>query len=299
MKQTNENLASDKATMALMRWLVAAALDNSFLTYGEAKDRLEKEVGFERIARAGRTGLTAGTMIDRLLEIDPTAPLLNVLLVERATELPSDGAGSYLAKRFNEPRLRRENAKGRYPKLWRRAFDAAAGQVYSTSEEEWQQLFEAAFGQALDPQQIERDRGHRKQGAEDDGLRYSRKGEGPNHKALRLWVCENPGAVKRRFAGATAETEVILDSADRVDVVLNLKDEVIAVEVKSRDSNLIDLRRGVFQCIKYRAVLDAMDIRDSDKVSAMLVYEGNLPAEIKTMLKFHGIAWFEAPQDRT
>lgn len=298
MKQTNENLASDKATMALMRWLVAAALDNSFLTYGEAKDRLEKEVGFDRIARAGRTGLTAGTMIDRVLEVDPNAPLLNVLLVERATGLPSDGAGSFLAKRFKQPRLGWENAKDRFPKLWRRSFDRAAGQAYSTTENEWQRLFEAAFGEPLTPKEIEDDRDRRKRGKEDDGLRFSRKGEGPNHKALRLWVCANPGSVRRRFAAATTETEVVLDSADRVDSVFNLEDEVIAVEVKSRDSNLIDLRRGVFQCIKYRAVLDAMDIRESDTVSAMLVYEGKLPAEIKTMLRFHDIAWFEAPMDR-
>ena len=298
MKQTNENLASEKATKSLMRWLVAAALDNSFLTYGEAKNRLEKEIGFERIARAGRTGLTAGTMIDRILAIDPEAPLLNVLLVERATELLSDGAGGYLAKRYKQPRLRRENAKDRYPNLWRRTFDLAAGHVYSTSEKEWQQLFEAAFGEPLTPREIEEDRNRRKKGEEDDGLRYSRKGEGPNHKALRLWVCANPGSIRRRFFGAVTETEVVLDSADRVDAVFNLKDEVIAVEVKSRDSNLIDLRRGVFQCIKYRAVLDAMDIRESDTVSAMLVHEGKLPAEIKTMLRFHDIAWFEAPLDR-
>lgn len=284
--------------MALMRWLVAAALDNSFLTYGEAKARLEQEVGFDRIARAGRTGLTAGTMIDRVLDVDPKAPLLNVLLVERSTELPSDGAGGYLAKRFKQPRLRHENAKDRYPNLWRRTFDLAAGQVYSTTDEQWRQLFEEAFGEPLSPKEIANDRDRRKRGEEDDGLRYSRKGEGPNHKALRLWVCENPGSVRRRFADATTETEVVLNSADRVDCVFNLEDEVVAVEVKSRDSNLIDLKRGVFQCIKYRAVLDAMDIRESDTVSAMLVYEGKLPAEIKTMLRFHDIAWFEAPLER-
>lgn len=298
LAQTNASLMSDDATMAMMRWLVAAALDNSFLTYGEAKQRLEQEVNFERLARAGRTGLTAGTMIDRLLAVEPTAPLLNVLLVERATELPSDGAGGYLAQRFKQPRLRHENAKNRYPHLWRRTFDQAAGQVYSTSEQEWQRLFQAAFGQPLTATQIGADRDRRKQGAEDDGITYGRRGEGPNHRALRLWVCENPGAIRRRFSAASTETEVVLDSADRVDAVFNIVDEVIAVEVKSRDSNIVDLRRGIFQCIKYRAVLDAMDIRESDTVTAMLVYEGKLPGEIKTMLQNHDIAWFEAPLDR-
>jgi hypothetical protein len=295
MKQTNENLSSDIATKFLMRWLVPTALDNSFLTYGEAKRRLEQEVGFERIARAGRTGLTAGTMVDNLLRVDPKAPLLNVLLVEQATELPSDGAGSYLATRFQEPLLKRENAKNLYPKLWRSTFDKAAGEVYATSEAEWQRLFEAAYGEPLQDRQIAEDRDKRKAGTEKDGLQYGRHGEGPNHRALRLWVCANPGRIRRKFANAKTETEVTLDSADRVDAVFNLKDQVIAIEVKSRDSNAIDLRRGVYQCIKYRAILEAMDIRQAGSVLAMLVTEKELPGEIQALLTKHNIMHFLAP----
>ncbi|WNO53164.1 hypothetical protein [Stakelama saccharophila] len=298
MKQTNENLSSDAATKALMRWLVAAALDNSFLTYGEAKLRLEQEVGFDRIARAGRTGLTAGTMIDKLLRADPSAPLLNALLVEQDTELPSDGAGWYLANRFDEPLLRRDNAKNLYRKLWRRTFDRAAGEVYSTPRERWQSLFQAAYGEPLNAEAIRQQRKQRKAGTEEDGIRYGRNGEGPNHEALRLWVCENPSSIRRKFRSAVAETEVVLDSADRVDAVFRLPEEVVAIEVKSRDSNLIDLRRGVFQCIKYRAVLDAMDIRQAGVVSAMLVTETEIPGEIRALLKAHGIAHYQAPMDR-
>ncbi|MFG1319224.1 hypothetical protein [Xanthobacter autotrophicus] len=299
MKQTNENLSSDAATKALMRWLVVAALDNSFLTYGEVKNRLEKEVGFESIARPGRTGYTAGAMIDKLLDVDEAAPLLNVLLVEQKTELPSDGAGSYLADRFDEPRLRHANAKNRLSKLWRRAFDEAAGEVYSTPQAEWQRLFECAYGEPLDPQQLTEDREKRRAGAENDGLRYGRSGEGPHHKELRLWVCVNPALIHQKFADAVSETEVVLDSADRVDVLFKLKNHTVAIEVKSRDSNLADLRRGVYQCVKYRAVLEAMDIRQPGAVAAILVTETPLPGEIKALLAMHEIKHFLAPMDRT
>lgn len=298
MKQTNANLGSDVATKAMMRWLVAATLDHSYLTYGTAKDRLEREVGFDRIARSGRTGFTAGSMIDKLLRIDPDAPLLNVLLVEQHTELPSDGAGSFLAKRYGEPLLNRENAKNLYPKLWRRTFDKAAGEVYATPESEWQRLFEACYHEPLTDEKISKNRNTRKSGKEKDGITYGRKGEGPHHKALRLWVCANPGLVRQKFASANTETEVILESADRVDAVFRLPRETVAIEVKSRDSNLIDLRRGVYQCIKYRAVLDAMDIRESGSVTAMLVTETDLPGEIATLVARHRIAHFKAPMDR-
>jgi hypothetical protein len=278
-----------------MRWLVATALDNSFLTYGEAKRRLEQKVGFKRIARAGRTGLTAGTMVDKLLAIDSEAPLLNVLLVEQATELPSDGAGSYLATRFEEPLLRHQNAKDRYPNLWRRTFDKAAGEVYATSEAEWQRLFKAVYGEPLQASQIAEDRNKRQAGTEKDGLQYGRHGEGPNHRALRLWVCANPGLINSNFANATTETEVTLDSADRVDAVFRFMDRFFAIVVKSSDSNAIDLRRGVYQCIKYRAIMDAMDIRQACAILAMLVTEVKLPGEIQALLKKHNIKHFLAP----
>ena len=281
-----------------MRWLVAAALDNSYLTYGQAKLRLEQEIGFERIARAGRTGLTAGAMVDKLLGIDPNAPLLNVLLVQQYTKLPSDGAGGFLADRFNEPLRREDNAKDNHPELWQRIFDKAAGEVYATPKAKWQQLFKAAYGKPLRGSKINESREKGRTGSEDDGLRYGRCGEGPNHEALRLWVCANPGRIRRQFVNATTETEVTLASADRVDAVFKLKDQLIAIEVKSRDSNLIDLHRGVYQCIKYRAVLDAMNILKADSIIAMLVTETELPGEIKALLRKHDISHFLAPMDR-
>lgn len=297
--QTDENLTSDDGLKLMMRWLVAAALDNSFLTYGNAKADLECDLDITRIARAGRTGLTAGTLIDRLLAVDPQTPLLNVLLVEQHTELPSDGAGGYLASRFGVPLLRHERAKIRYPKLWRHTFDKAAGEVYSTPAEKWQALYESAFSEPLDIATINEARSRRAAGKENDGLRYGRDGEGANHRALRLWVCANPGAVRRKFASASTATEVILDSADRVDAVFNLPDQVVAIEVKSRDSNAIDLRRGVFQCIKYRAVLNAMDIRQTGAVSAILVTEDDIPGDVKALLRLHRIGHFQAPRDRS
>lgn len=298
MRQTNENLSSNTATKALTRWLVAAARDNASLTYGQAKQLLEDRVGFDRLARAGRTGYTAGAAIDKLLAVDPGVPLLNVLLVQLATGLPSDGAGSYLANRYNVSELAEEGAKDRYPELWRNMFDRAAGEVYATPVAEWQRVFEMAYHEPLDLYQIEQLREQRKTGTEKDGVHHGRTGEGPNHKALRLWVCANPGLVRPELKNAASETEFVLDSADRVDVLFRTGARVVAVEVKSRDSNIVDLRRGVFQCIKYRAVLQAMDIRGNDVVHAMLVTEEAMPGQIKALLDKHAISHFCAPKDR-
>ena len=66
-------------------------------------------------------------------------------------------------------------------------------------------------------------------------------------------------------------TEVPLDSADRVDIVNCGRTLTVTLEVKSLDSDATDLRRSVFQCIKNRAVMEAMDIRSEPQVVPVLV----------------------------
>src|SRR5690606_36694030 len=138
------------------------------------------------------------------------------------------------------------------PKLWKSTFDRAAGEVYATPQSECQRLFALAYDEQLDVELVAQEREKSKAGDENDGLRYARTGEGPYHKALRLWVHANPGSVRRQFSNAVSETDFVLASADRVDVLFRTEDRVMAVAVKSRASNLADLRRGLFQCIKYR-----------------------------------------------
>ena len=70
----------------------------------------------------------------------------------------------------------------------------------------------------------------------------------------------------------------------------------VAVEVKSTLSTDDDLRRGVYQCVKYRAVLQAQEIPVSVSVRTMLLTERELPADLKArarqlgvLLKVHSI----------
>lgn len=297
---TNENLIKLSLEPAL-RWLIAAALDRSTLTYGEVKARLEREASFSTIF-ATRIGVVAGALMHKIQEVEPDAPLINVLVVSQKDGRPSKGAGGFMAERFGVPKLAEDGAKERYPALWERNFVRAADEVYSYGAEDWADLFARVFNRPLPQDSIDQERDKRKQGKEKDGVqtgrRYGEGGEGPLHKALRLWVCENPEALSRRFAGALAETEFDLDSGDRVDVVYQCAERTIVIEVKSRISDAIDLRRGVFQCIKYRAVKSAMDVRPDAPVEAWLVTEEPVKGEIAALLKRHKIKHFLAPQDR-
>ena len=123
-------------------------------------------------------------------------------------------------------------------------------------------------------------------GQEQDGLRYGRSGEGKNHKRLRKWVKKNPSKVMENLDVVKTKTEVELLSGDRVDVVYYAGETTIAIEVKSRDSNWHDLRRGIYQCIKYKAVMCAqMRNVNGHTVSSLLVTENKLPNNLRKLAK--------------
>ena len=111
--------------------------------------------------------------------------------------------------------------------------------------------------------------------------------EGPNHKALREWVHEHPERVDKRLRDVDSETEVELLSGDRVDVVYRSKGEIVAIEVKSRDSDWADLQRGIYQCVKYRAVIEAQEKEKKSglRVRTLLVTESLLPVGLAQTAK--------------
>ena len=297
---TDENLL-EHALAPAMRMLIAVALDGTTATYGDIKEMLERDADFSTIF-ATRIGMVAGSLMNRIQQVEPNAPLINVLVVNQEDRQPSKGAGGYMGRRYGEKRLLEDKAKKNYPKLWKNTFDRAAQEVYQVSKKEWAALYKKAFGKALPANKIKQARAERQKGTEQDGLKtgraYGKGGEGPFHKSLRLWVKDNPQEIRRSFAGAATETESDLDSGDRIDALYRCSDRIVVLEVKSRISNEIDMKRGVYQCVKYRAVRQAMDVRDKPLIEAYLVTETPISGEISALLKLHKIKHYQAPQDR-
>jgi len=104
---TNANLSRHSIKPA-MKWLIATALDGATMTYGEIKERLEREAGFTTVFPT-RIGFVVGTLMSKIQEISPNAPLINVLAVNQKDRLPSEGAGSFLANKFENPRVQTHN----------------------------------------------------------------------------------------------------------------------------------------------------------------------------------------------
>ena len=214
--------------------------------------------------------------MDRIHHCHPEAPLLNVLLVRQDTRYPGNGAGGYLARWFGKEALAQDDAWLKRPKFWSKYCDRAITEVYAFGE--WDRVIDDVFGPGAAPEPVTPQ--------EQDGIGG---GEGEPHRELRLWATANPGAIDRRCADYEASTEVPLLSGDRVDVVLRGPEETVCVEVKSHISNAADLERGLYQCIKYRAVAAAMDARKAPPVRAILVTQKELPGYLDDFARLHGI----------
>lgn len=274
---TDANLEGPNATEPLMQWLIGAATQRTTLADREAAGRLECECGFEAIAPRTRMEASVAAMQRAIWERDPEAPLLLVLLVRSDTGEPGTGAREFLADRFpDEPLLRKPDACDAHPELWSRVVGRATREVFGYRG--WEALYADLYGEyvadpAFTPPPVEV-----------GPTRRGGVGEGPNHKALRLWVLHNPEQIDSRFGDAEAVTEKELLSGDRVDVVYVVGNEVLAIEVKSRDSNRNDLVRGLYQCVKYRAVLRAQE-RKGRTVHSLLVTESELPLDLVSLAK--------------
>lgn len=123
-------------------------------------------------------------------------------------------------------------------------------------------------------------------------------GEGPKHKALKDYIYAHPESIGLRNI-ALKDTEFVLLSGDRLDVYFVQNDGTrIAIEVKSKVSPDDDILRGLYQCVKYKAVLDAENKTHGEfgKTHSILVIEGTLSEsnqQVKDSLGINVIDCFE------
>lgn len=280
IKPTDDNLISEDTIRFLIRILSQAAREKERLTYNKAAEKIERRFDFSRIFRT-RMGLLAGRMMDKILEQEPSAPLLNMLLVREDTRYPGKGVQGYLVNRYPKKRwLKEQECLKTHRDRWRDLADKAVEEVYNYGR--WDDLCEDLYVNDIE-------------GKEKDGLRYGRKGEGRNHKKLRLWVKANPDQIEKKLDIVETDTEVELRSGDRVDVCYYAKKKIVAIEVKSRDSNCADLCRGIYQCIKYKAVLRAQENRS---IRSLLVTECKLTDDLRKLADRLGVRHLVVPPKR-
>ncbi|MFT3961630.1 hypothetical protein [Propionivibrio sp.] len=120
---------------------------------------------------------------------------------------------------------------------------------------------------------------------------YRGGGESVEHRKLKEFVAANPLVVGLPASTSKGETEVPLPSGDCLDVSFQAKSLWVAVEVKSAISSEADITRGIFQCVKYRAVLDAALLaeRRPQNSRAILVLGGSMPSDLLPLANLLGV----------
>lgn len=100
-------------------------------------------------------------------------------------------------------------------------------------------------------------------------------GEGKEHRNLKKYVLSHPEILG--ISGiAKAEIEHPLPSGDRLDVYFELSNgDRIVVEVKPSISDDTDLTRGIFQCVKYGSILEAIRRVEAEDYSIKIILLSN------------------------
>lgn len=200
-------------------------------------------------------------------------PPLQCLVVNKNSGLPGEGIGWFIKDLADYNKL-----SGRQK---RQVIDAELARIYGYAK--WPKVLKE-FG--LKPAQ---------QDFSDFNIKASARGRGAGeskaHLKLKKYVSNHPHAVGLPSALNTGEMEHNLPSGDTIDVFFRSRREHIGVEVKSANSDVADITRGLYQCIKYRAVLEARlaAIGKPQNVRTLLVLGGPLPVELLPLKNILGV----------
>jgi hypothetical protein len=259
------------APIAMGLLLKALEGGEPFVTYKDIKVELEKKLNVKKIFPT-QIGHAAGSLMDQILLIDENAPLINILIT-RDNGVPGEGAGWYLAERYNRPNLKEWDNISYSMKLELVEKEREKIRKYSFWEDIEEKLFGDSKFRPKKKEIIERD------GKSPDGRRGGLP-ESEDHKNLKNWVANNPQKIGLGKKFINGVVEVPLLSGDIVDVVFSNGNDFVVVEVKSHISNDLDLRRGLYQCVKYRSVKEAEEAPVKSRVRAILVTERKLPKDL-------------------
>jgi hypothetical protein len=273
---TQAELDRDGQKPAMAFLLYALDLGRRYVTYKEVARHLNRTLKLTNVNHH-HIGSVVDAMMHRITRFDPDVPLLNALVVRRGEKQPGAGIDDYLVKRYGLAGVPSGDARVR-------EVERAVNEVRVYPD--WRRLYARAYGQPYEAvPQLE--------GFDDDGQGDNPKyrdgrprKEGPEHKRLKKHVRDHPDCLGLGLADPKAENEVGLPSGDRLDVEIVDGPRRIGVEVKSIRSNDDDLRRGVFQCVKYRAVMDAeAGLIDGLPCEVYLVTERPLPGPLADLAR--------------
>lgn len=108
------------------------------------------------------------------------------------------------------------------------------------------------------------------------------RGESEAHRKLKEVVAGDPSVVGLRKSIGEGEIEFLFGSGDAIDVLFRNGKEWVGVEVKAAEAATYEVARGLFQCVKYLALLEATLRFEQEPINAraVLALGGPLPRSL-------------------
>ena len=252
--------------------LVRQALASTPITYEDLADELAMPNPRNLNFVLGSIGTALSNLAE---EWEEEVPPVQCLVVNKDTRLPGEGIAWFLSDLKTYKKLPKKQK--------RQVVDAELFKIYSYKH--WPDVLEyfelEAVASDFKNLQAKASRGG--------------GGEGPEHKALKQFIATHPESVGIFGAKGNGEEEHLLPSEDAIDVLFRKGSEQIAVEVKSASSGEADIVRGLYQCIKYVAVLEAwQSVEQKPQNSRAILALGDpLPRSLVGLRNMLGVTVYE------
>lgn len=119
--------------------------------------------------------------------------------------------------------------------------------------------------------------------------------ESEEHRLLKEYISKNPQSIGLLKKDGPGKVEYTFQSGDIIDVLFKTDKGWIGAEVKSSKSNTQDINRGLFQCVKYKALIEATLAVEqlSMNCRVILVLADELPKELVPIKHVLGVEIIE------
>lgn len=271
-KIANSNLLSDnklylKRAKSTLPYLVRQARAGKTILYSD----LAKELN---IPNPRNLNYVLGAIGNALIKLGETSekmiPPIQCLVVNKSTGLPGEGIGWFIDRTdFSQLTVSKK----------RDLINRQLANIFSFTNWDW---VLKQFDLEPIPLNIQDLLKKAKE------LRFS-GGESLEHKQFKETISNNPDLLGLKVGNGIIEYR--LASADCIDILFSDKEQLFGVEVKSLISSPADILRGIFQCVKYKYLLEAEQVV-SGKIPncrIILALQGKLPFDLIAVKNMLGI----------
>ncbi len=217
-------------------------------------------------------GCIGRSLINLSEKWDEKVPPIQCLVINKDTGLPGNGVGWFVTDLANFKQMPNQQK--------RQIVEIELQKIFSFQK--WAQVLHT-FG-------LEPNKANFKETII-QASKFRGGGESHEHRELKEYIASHPEIINLPKHVGRGETEHPLPSGDILDVFFHKKNEHIGVEVKSHISPKHDIVRGLFQCVKYLAILEARQVARElpQNARVVLILGSSFPNELLPLKHILGV----------